>query len=42
MTSLFHVRIGEFEMVRDFMKQFEVVLLQLEAMSPNMALQAIK
>ena len=42
MTSLFHVRIGESEMVRDFMKRFEVALIQLEAMSPNMALQAVK
>ena len=38
MTSLFHVPMGEFEIVRDLIKWFEATLLQLEAMSLDKAL----
>ena len=42
MTSLFHVRIGKSKTIRDFMKRFSAALLQLEAMSSDTTLQAVK
>ena len=41
-TSLFHVRIGRSESIRDLMKRFGVAILQLEDVSPHIVLQAVK
>ena len=42
MANPFHVPIGESKTVRNFMKQFGVAILQLEAVSPDTALKAVK
>ena len=41
-TSLFHVRMGRSKSIRDFMKRFGVAILQLDVISPNTILQAVK
>ena len=41
-TSLFHVRIGRSKTIRDFMKCFGVAILQLDTVSPDTVLQAVK
>ena len=41
-TSLFCIRMGRSVFIRDFMKCFGVVILQLDAISLNTVLQAMK
>ena len=41
-TSLFHIRIGRSETIRDFMKRFGSALLQLDSVSSDTTLQAVK
>ena len=41
-TSLFHVQMGRSKSIRDFMKRFGAVVLQLETVSPDTVLQALK
>ena len=41
-TSLFHIHMGKSEPIRDCMKRFGVMLLQLDSMSSDTVLQAVK
>ena len=41
-TSIFCVRMGRFESIRDFMKRFGVAILELDAISPDTILQLVK
>ena len=41
-ANLFHVRMGQFESIRDFMKSFGVVILQLDIVSTDTMMQPIK
>ena len=41
-TSLFHVRMGRFKSIRDFMKRSGAAILQLDVVSPDTVLQAMK
>ena len=41
-TGLFHVCMGIFETIRDFMKQFGAALLQLDFVSPDVEMQEVK
>ena len=41
-TSLFHIRIGRSETIRDFMKRFGSALLQLDSVRSDTTLQAVK
>ena len=42
MTSLFHVRMGRSESIRDFMKCFGVAILQLDISSMDIVMQVVK
>ena len=41
-TSLFHVQMRRSESIRDFMKRFEVTILQHDAVNPNTILKIMK
>ena len=39
---MFHIRMGKSEIIKDFMKRFGAALWQLDYVSSNTALQAVK
>ena len=41
-TSIFHVRMGKSESIKDFMKLFGVAILQLDVVSPDTVLHVVK
>ena len=42
MANLFHVKMGSSKTIRDFMKRFEAVILQLDTINTDTVMQVVK
>ena len=42
MANLFHVRMGQAESIRDFMKHFKAIIMQLDVVSTKTMMRVVK